>query len=63
MDAFFAESLNHLLTDLAQADSVSCQTRMRSNHTEHIAFSRIGIHSQEEVRRGEMEKTQGMGLQ
>jgi len=62
MHAFLRQAFHHLQPEFSQVDSVACQFRVARNHTENISRRRVGVHSKKEIRRRQVEETQGMRL-
>jgi hypothetical protein len=57
-----AEALDDLLSELAQLDAVASEFRVLFQDTEDVALGGIGVHAEQEVRRGQVEQTQSMRL-
>src|SRR5579859_1341911 len=62
MHALLREAFDDQQTKLAKLDAVARQFRMCGNHSQHVAGGGIGVHAQQKVRSGEIEKTEGMRL-
>lgn len=62
MNAFLREGLNQLQAKLAQFDAIAGHFRMLGNYTQDITRGRIRIHAEEEIRSGQIEETQCVGL-
>ena len=52
-----AEHFDDLLADLAQANAVAGQLRMRLGHAEDVALRRVGIHAEQQIGRRKVEET------
>ena len=62
MNTLSAQLLDDFLSKLAQTDAVKRQGRVLLCDAEDIALGRIGIHAEEQVRRGKMEEAQVRGI-
>ena len=63
MDFLASQPLDDLLTDLSQSDTIFRQGWMAFHNFENIALSRIGIHPEQEIGRGEMKKAERVRLE
>src|SRR6185437_8930137 len=62
VNPFPAKALDNLLAKLAQADAVLRELRVLLQYAEDIALSRVGVHAQQNVGRGQVEQGEGMRL-
>ena len=62
MDALLRQPLDHLLAELAQRDAVARQLGMLLDQPSDVAAGRVGVHAQQQVRRGEMEEAERVRL-
>ena len=62
MDAFAGQRGDHGLSDLPQADAVAGHRGVILQQPKDVAADGLGIHAEEQVRGGEVEEAQGMGL-
>ena len=62
MDALATQALDDLLAKLAQADAVARQLGILLRHSKDVAVRGIGVHAEQQVRRGKMEEAQRVRL-
>src|SRR5450631_2084185 len=62
MNAFCSQQLNHVLAKPAQSNARQSQVRACGSHAKNVALHRVGLHPQQQVRRGKMEEAQCMRL-
>ncbi len=62
MDALGAEQLDDVLAEAAQSDAGQAQVGPCGGDAEDVARRGVGLHAQQQIRRGEMEEAQGVRL-
>ena len=62
MHTFLRQTFDDMQAELAQIDSVASHFRVLRDNTDDVAGCGVAVHSEEQVGRGEIEKTQGVGL-
>ena len=62
MNPLASQSLDNLLTELAQPDAVEREGRMLLCDAKDVALSRVGVHTQQQVGRREIEQAQSVRL-
>ena len=62
VDALVAEEFDDVLAKAAQANAGEAQLRLRGDDAEYMACRGVGLHAQQQVRRGKIEEAQGVRL-
>lgn len=62
VDALAAQRLDHLLAEAAQPDPVTGQLRVRTQHAEQVASTGLGVEAEQQIRRGQVEEAEDVGL-
>ena len=62
MNPLAADKFDDLLADFPQPYPVSGDLRIDLDQAHDVSFGRIGVHAQQQIRRGQIEETEGMGL-
>ena len=62
VDALAPDRLDHLLAEAAQPDPVAGQLRVGPQHPEQVPAGRLGVEAEQQIRRGQVEEAEGVGL-